>query len=157
MLEVLTQVLAWTLVVLFALVLGAQAFDAFVLVPLWSAHPPDSLDDFLQTPAAARVPRYFARLLPVLLIVSLAVLALLPLLRAAASNWLFVAAACGLIHVGLVAGFFIPTNRRLGFLPSASAATPSEKIALVHAWVRWNYVRLVLDLLGLVSAARGVV
>jgi hypothetical protein len=56
---VVTHALGWALVLLFALVLGGQAFDTFVLVPLWSEHPPESVDGWLGTPAANRVPRYF--------------------------------------------------------------------------------------------------
>src|SRR5262249_54999605 len=69
---IVMRVLAWMLVLLFALVLGGQAFDAFVLVPIWSEHPPESVDRWLDTPAAGRVPRFFIRLLPPLLIISLA-------------------------------------------------------------------------------------
>jgi len=140
------------LVLLFALVLGGQVFDAFVLVPIWSERPPESVDRWLGTPAAERVPRYFVRLLVPLLVVSLASLACGLLVRTAGRAWLLTAAACGIAHLALVRIFFVPTNEALGFLPSQAAGPPPDKARLVRAWLRWNSVRLALDLLGLLAS-----
>ena len=153
---IVSQLLAWSLVVLFALVLGGQTFDAFVLVPIWSGNPPDSVDQWLGTPAANAVPRYFSRLLPALLIASVGALAAGVLVATARRGWLILAAACGLMHMGLVIGFFVPKNRALGFLPAQSTAGSPDKANLVRAWLRWNYVRIALDLVGLVAAVHAV-
>jgi len=153
---VVARALAWALVLLFALVLGGQAFDTFVLVPIWSERPPESVDRWLGTPAANRVPRYFMRLLPLLLAVSVAALACGLLTRTSGRAWLLTAGACGIAHIGLVGIFFVPTNRALGFLPSQSADAPSDKARSVRAWLRWNSVRLALDLLGLLASVNAV-
>ena len=153
---IVSQLLAWSLVVLFALVLGGQTFDAFVLVPIWSGNPPDSVDQWLGSPAANAVPRYFSRLLPALLIASVGALAAGVLVATARRGWLVLAAGCGLMHMGLVIRFFVPTNRALGFLPTRSAAGSPDKSNLVRAWLRWNYVRIALDLVGLVAAVHAV-
>ena len=55
--NILSQALAWGLVLLFALVFGGQTFDAFVLVPIWSRDPPNSVDQWRNTPVARAVPR----------------------------------------------------------------------------------------------------
>jgi len=151
-----SQVLAWSLVVLFALVLGGQTFDAFVLVPIWSGNPPDSIEQWLGTPAANAVPRYFSRLLPALLFASVGALAVGVLVATARRGWLVLAGGCGLTHMGLVMGFFVPTNRALGFLPTQSTAGSPDKANLVRRWLRWNYVRIALDLVGLVAAVHAV-
>src|SRR5579862_5367683 len=151
-----SQVLAWSLVVLFALVLGGQTFDAFVLVPIWSGNPPDSVDQWLGTPVANAVPHYFSRLLPALLFASVGALAAGVLVATARRGWLVLAAGCGLTHMGLVMRFFVPTNRALGFLPSESTAGSADKANSVRAWLRWNYVRIALDLVGLVAAVHAV-
>ena len=151
-----SQALAWSLVILFALVLGGQTFDGFVLVPIWSGNPPDSVDEWLGTPAAHAVPRYFSRLLPALLIASIGALAAGVFFATARRGWLLLAAGCGLTHVGLVVCFFVPTNRALGFLPPQSTAGSPDKANLVRAWLRWNYVRIALDLVGLVAAVHAV-
>jgi len=151
-----SQALAWSLVILFALVLGGQTFDGFVLVPIWSGNPPDSVDEWLGTPAAHAVPRYFSRLLPALLIASIGALAAGVFFATAQRGWLLLAAGCGLTHIGLVVCFFVPTNRALGFLPPQSTAGSPDKANLVRAWLRWNYVRIALDLVGLVAAVHAV-
>lgn len=151
-----SEALAWSLVILFALVLGGQTFDAFVLVPIWSGNPPDSVDQWLGTPAAHAVPRYFSRLLPALLIASVAALAGGVFFATARRGCLVLAAACGLTHMGLVMRFFVPTNRALGFLPPQSTPGSSDKADLVRAWMRWNYVRIGLDFVGLVAAVHAV-
>ena len=153
---IVTRVLAWVLVLLFALVLGGQAFDAFVLVPIWSEHPPESVDRWLDTPAAGRVPRYFMRLLPPLLIISLAAAACALFTHLTHRGWLLVAAACGVTHLALVRIVFVPTNRALGFLPSQSADAPPDKVRLVRAWVRWNSVRLMIDFIGLLASVSAI-
>ena len=153
---VVTHALAWALVLLFALVLGGQVFDTFVLVPIWSEHPPESVDGWLGTPAANGVPRYFMRLLPPLLVVSLAALACGLLTRAAGRTWLLAAAACGVAHLALVRIFFVPTNQALGFLPSQSGDARPDKVRLVADWLRWNSVRLALDLVGLLASVNAV-
>ena len=151
------QTIAWTLVILFALVLGGQVFDALVLVPIWSGNPPDSVDQWLGTPAADAVPRYFSRLLPALLVVSVGALGAGVSFATPRRAWLLLAAGCGLAHMGLVIRFFVPTNRALGFLGPQSAAGSPDKANLVRAWLRWNYVRIALDLVGLVAAVHAVV
>jgi uncharacterized membrane protein len=153
---IVTRALAWVLVLLFALVLGGQAFDTFVLVPIWSAHPPDSVDRWRDTPAAGRVPRYFMRLLLPLLAISLVAAAWALFTHATGRGWLLLAAACGITHLALVRIVFVPTNQALGFLPSQSADAPPEKVRLVSAWVRWNSVRLMIDFVGLLASVKAI-
>jgi hypothetical protein len=150
-----TYVLAWALVLLFALVLGGQTFDALVLVPIWSERPPESVNQWLGTPAADRVPRYFMRLLAPLLVISLAALGWSLLAPTPRWGWLLTAAVCGIAHLALVRIVFVPVNQALGFLPS-QADTPVDKVGLVRAWLRWNSVRLILDVVGLVASVNAV-
>jgi len=153
---IVTHALAWALVLLFALVLGGQVFDAFVLVHIWSERPPESVERWLGTPPADRVPRYFMRLLGPLLAISIAALGWSLLAQRGGRGWLLVAAACGVAHLALVRLFFVPTNQALGFLPSQSAGAPVDKVRLVRAWMRWNAVRLVLDVVGLLASVNAV-
>ena len=152
--NIVSQALAWGLVLLFALVFGGQTFDAFVMVPIWSHDPPNSVDQWRSTPVARAVPRYFSRLLPALLATSIVALPAALFLSLPGRGWLLLAAGCGLVHMALVMRFFVPTNRALGLLPSQPRpTTPSpDKAGLVRAWLRWNYVRIAVDLAGLVAA-----
>jgi uncharacterized membrane protein len=146
---------SWLLVIAFALVLGGQLLDTVVLVPIWASAPPQSLSEWMKSPAAARVPRFFARLLPVLLAVSVLGLAVALVLGLGDRRALALAGLCGILHMALIFVFFIPTNRALGFLPGA-AADPSRWGELIQKWLFWNRVRICLDTVGLIAAVLAV-
>jgi uncharacterized membrane protein len=96
------------------------------------------------------------RLLGPLLAVSIVALGWALLAHARNQVWLLVAAACGVAHLALVRLFFVPTNQALGFLPSQSAGAPVDKVRAVRAWLRWNAIRLVLDVMGLLASVNAV-
>lgn len=147
----------WALVVLFATFLGSHLFDTAVLVPSWSAKPPQSVREWAGTPTADRVVAHFRRLLPALLAASLVGLLGALFLPPPGRAWRLLASLCGIAHISLIAFFFIPTNRALGTLPSnegRSAIEEADSARLVEAWLRWNLVRIGCDLVGLIAAVR---
>ena len=153
--NLLANGVSWLLVVAFALVLGGQLFDTVVLVPIWSSAPPQSLREWMKSPAATRVPQFFGRLLPVLLAASVFGLAAALVLGLRGRRALALTGLCGILHLALILLFFIPTNRALGFLPG-SAADPSTLGQLIQKWLLWNRVRICLDTVGLIAAVLAV-
>ena len=153
--NILTNGASWLLVVVFALVLGGQAFDTVVLVPIWSSAPPQSVNEWMKSLAVKRVPAYFAKLLPVLFAASVFGLTLALILGLRDRQALALTGLCGILHLGLIFVFFIPTNRALGFLPGA-AADPSMFGQLIQKWLFWNRVRICLDTVGLIAAVLAV-
>jgi hypothetical protein len=141
------------LVLAFALALGAQLFDTAVNVPVFFSDPPASVNEFLKHPIGRRVPAYFARL--IVLTIAATLIALVACVAASGPAALVVAAACAVLYLALVFLFFIPANRKLGFLPPAAGATPAAPQAiarLVQHWRMWNVVRIVLQFAGLIAA-----
>jgi Domain of unknown function (DUF1772) len=150
----IAKAVAMLLVVAFALAFGGQMFDTFVNVPLYFGDPPASISDSLKWPTTQRVPDYFRRVVPLTLAAGIIGLALWITARPSAA--LLVSSSCALVYVGLIFLFFLPTNRKLGFLPLAageSAPTADESVLLSRQWRTWNRVRLAVQLVGLVAAA----
>jgi Anthrone oxygenase len=147
----------WVLILLFATLLGSHLFDTAVLVPSWSAKPPESVREWAGTPTSGKVVAHFRRLLPALLAASLVGLPSTFFLATPARTWLLLASLCGIAHMSLIVFFFIPTNRALGMLPSDDGSSPLEAAVyerLVEAWLRWNRVRIGCDLVGLIAAVQ---
>jgi len=154
--SLLANGLSWLLVVAFALVLGGQVFDAVVLVPIWSSAPPQSVSEWMKSPASTRVAeKFFARVLPVLLAASVLGLAAALILGLSDRLALALTGLCGILHLGLVFLFFLPTNRALGFLPG-EPADPSKFGQLIQKWLFWNRVRICLDVAGLIASVLAV-
>ncbi len=154
---ILARLLAWAAVYTFAFLLGAHMLDTFVLIPHWTASPPESLETWLAHPQYPDVAVYMAPLLVAALLVPAASFAVGFVDGAGSRRWRGITVACALTHVALVFVFFVPTNQVLGFLPSETAAAPAaaETIQLlVRRWQAWNGVRIALDALGLYAAVQ---
>lgn len=147
----------WVLILLFATLLGSHLFDTAVLVPSWSAKPPESVHEWAANPTSGKVVAHFRRLLPALLAASLVGLLSAFFLGTPARIWLLFASLCGIAHTSLITFFFIPTNRALGMLPSDAGMSSIEAAVcerLVKGWLRWNSVRIGCDLIGLIAAVQ---
>jgi hypothetical protein len=153
----LARLLAWATVYVFALLLGAHMLDTFVLIPHWTASPPESIEAWVTSPQYPDVVPYLMPLLVALLLVPAASFAAGYREGEQDRRWRGIATACALAHLSLLFLFFVPTNQELGFLPSEAAAAqlaPEVARGLVRQWIGWNWVRIALDALGLYAAAR---
>lgn len=161
--EVKTEILAhyfvsavsWLLAMSFAAVWGAHLYQTTVLFPAWVSDVPRSLVEWLATPYAKRVPRFFQWLVSVLYtFASIAVVvAVVTGLRMRLG--LGIAGVCGFIHLTLNLLIFLPTNLKLGFDPGgpgASSLDPQMVKMLVRRWGRWNFVRFGVETAGLIAA-----
>lgn len=141
----------------FALVLGAQMFDTFVNVPLFLADPPDSIARYLANPVARNVPVYFARVIPIMIVVTVG--ALVANFATERSAALFVSVACATSYIALVFLFFLPANRKLGFLPPRAGSTAPDAdttVRIARQWRLWNVVRIGIQFAGLIAAVLAV-
>lgn len=149
----LVEVASMLMAVVFALVLGAQMFDAFVNQPVFFSDPPNSVCEYAKLATAHRVPLYFTRLIvPMMAAIVVATVGCIADRGPAA---LFVSLICGILYVALIFLFFLPTNRKLGFLPPEDGARPVEPeliVRLTRRWRAWNRVRICLQFVGLVAA-----
>jgi hypothetical protein len=145
------------LVLVFALLLGAQMFDALVNQPVFFSDPPASVSEYLKQPTAHRVPAYFGRL--IVLTIAATAIAIAACIIVAAPTALFVSAACAILYLALIFLFFIPANRKLGFLPQATGTPPAEPALisrLSRRWRMWDRIRIGLQFVGLIAAVLAV-
>src|SRR5579872_627886 len=146
---------SWLLAMLFAAVWGAHVFDTAVLFPVWASEPPKSLLEYQATPYPMRIVSLFRRLVPALFIVAVIVVLVASVTGLRTRLALAVAGVCGLIHMAIIVLVFLPTNRKLGFLPGRPGASNLDSQVvkmLVQRWGRWNLVRLGVDTAGLIAA-----
>lgn len=130
---------------------GGQVFNEFMVVPIWSASPPESLKTYAELPTKGGAP-FFPLFNP--LFVVLAVGAALAAWKSARASrkWLALSAffAIGVFVslifylVPLVSGMF--SHSVAGDLPA------SEIVAGVERWKLGNKIRLIAELFGFVCS-----
>ncbi len=153
--QFLVSALSGLLAMSFAAVWGAHLYQTTILFPAWASEPPKSVIEWLATPYAKRVPRFFQIVVSVLY-----TFATIAVIVAVATGLrtrpaLGIAGICGLIHLALNLLIFLPTNVKLGFDPGgpgASKLDPQMVKMLVRRWGRWNYVRFCVETAGLIAA-----
>ena len=139
----------------FAAVWGAHLYQTTVLFPVWASDPPKSLVEWLATPYAMRVPRFFRPVVSVLYTFATIAVVVAAVMGMRTLPALAVAGVCGLIHLALILLIFLPTNLKLGLDPGgpgASSLDPQTVKTLVRRWGRWNYVRFGVETAGLIAA-----
>jgi anthrone oxygenase-like protein len=148
------------LLVSFALAFGGQMFDAFVNVPVIFGDPPVSIAEWLKSPTAARTPGYFQYVIALAL--AAGAIGLVMWIATRPSTAILLSSLCAFAYVGLVFSFFLPTNRKLGFLASHGEGSeeaphaPQELVLLASRWRMWNGIRLGIQFAGLVCAGLGM-
>jgi hypothetical protein len=151
------DVVSMLMVIVFALLLGAQVFDAAVNQPVFFSDPPDSVREYVKLATAHRVPAYFRKL--VLLTMAATVLAIAACAIKMGPAALVVSIVCAIIYLALIFLFFLPTNRKLGFLPPVTGASPAEPqsiVRLAQRWRMWDRVRILVQFVGLLAAVLSV-
>jgi len=155
MLEFSVRAVSFFLAVSFAAAWGAHLFYATVIFPVQASEPPKSMADWVASPYAMRVFGFWRRVVSCLYTVAsiAAILAFVAGIR----MHLYLAAAgiCGLLHMTMVLSIFLPINLKLGLDPGGpgiSSLDAQMATALVRRWGRWNYVRLTVEIAGLIAA-----
>ena len=132
----------WLFVINLGIVFGAGLYEARIVVPMWAASPPESL----QTPDSGRQFWAFVSTLPLTLL-TLAGLALSWHPHGDRQHWWHLAAVIILVERISTFAYFIPTMIRLQ--RATEGATIAARLAL---WSRLNYVRNALALIGWIAA-----
>lgn len=151
----LAEVISWLLAMFFAAVWGAHLYYAAVFFPAIAVDPPKSVLEWLATPYAMRVARFWRGLVPGLYTLSFIGIGLALALGLRMWVALAVAGLCGIIHMIVVMLIFLPINLKLGFDPGGPGASnldPQTVERLVRKWGRWNFARIGLETAGLIAA-----
>ena len=152
----IAQVLIWLAVLSTSVWVGGTLYQMLVVVPMWSASPPESVRTFfLGTRYNETIWNFFgppfmaARNAPVLG----ALLAGWHLPRH--RMWLLVAAACKAFGVVFTLTYIYPINDVL-FAQAGGSHTPEEIRAMVWQWVMADRVRFGVGVIGFLALLRAL-
>jgi Domain of unknown function (DUF1772) len=149
----LSRVLLWLATIWSAVWFGGQVFNALMVVPHFSAHPPDSLVAWGEM-RFDNLADFFVIFAPIWTFVALLIAAVVGK-HHPARRWIIFSAACALISLMTLLGWMVPTISRLvqpdhGGLDSATVATQ------LHQWTMANWIRIGIDFLTFIAATRAL-
>lgn len=152
------EALLYAAAVVFAVWFGGQVFNALMVIPVWSASPPESVVAYngaLRQYGQHRT-NFFALFNP--LWVTLLLCASLGLGRGGGRSrrrWVYAFALCSAVSTLAVLGWMAPTVGRTQRAMMDGSHGP-EHLATMRLWVGANWARLGLELCGLLCALRAM-
>jgi hypothetical protein len=155
-----TRFLLWIMVLAGGILLGGKLFDNQVLVGAWSLSPPESLD---LLPYGSRWPvdtgEYFFPSSVAWLLCSLLVIVTGWKTPWSFRIWLIIP---GMMILGVLIftiTWFWPRNAELWAIAKGSANAVQDReviVRMVNEWVRYDWIRIVMGMTGLVSSIRAI-
>ena len=152
----IAQVLLWLAVLGMSVWVGGTLYQMLVVVPMWSASPPESVRAFfLDTRYNVTIWNFFgppfmvARLAP--LLGALLVGWHLPQHR----KWLLVAAVCKAFGVVFTLAYIYPINDVL-FVQAGGNHSPEEIQAMARQWIVADRVRFGVGVIGFLAMLRAL-
>jgi hypothetical protein len=157
----ISQIILWVFVIWLGLEIGAGIYEALVVVPLWASAVPDSVIGYYQHNAAD--PRYtmnaglrfwiFAT--PGVGLLSIATLLSSFKTRPEHRKWRLAGAGLALLVVISTFAWFVPAIMKLTGA-GVMSMNPNDIASLATWWVRLNWVRAVVYVVGWVAALRAL-
>jgi hypothetical protein len=133
--EVLVQVLLWYNVLSLGIWVGGTLFQMLVVVPIWSASPPESLRAFWSgTMYYTTIHHFFGPATQVLRVLPLFALVLAAWPYAALRPWIAAAGATMLFGLVFTRAYVYPMNDVL-YLRAGAGLAPDAVRALVTRWI----------------------
>jgi hypothetical protein len=152
----IAQFLLWLAVLGHSIWVGGTLYQMLVIVPMWSASPPETVRSFfLGTNYNETIWNFFgppfmvARLVP--LLGALLVGWHLPQHR----KWLFLAAVCKAFAVVFTLAYVYPINEVL-FLQGGGNQSPEEIQAMARKWIIADRVRFGVGVIGFLAMLRAL-
>ncbi len=156
----ISRALLWLYVIWFGLEIGAGIFEMRVIIPLWATAPPESVWRFneLRTAhpqfALDAGHHFWMFSTPGLGLIALVTLIAAFATRGAHRRWLITSTVVTLVVVAATLLYFVPNIIAIG--ASMPSANGSHLAAMVHRWVSWNWLRLILYLGAWICALRAL-
>jgi hypothetical protein len=142
--EALLKALLWYNVLSLSIWVGGTLYQMLVIVPIWSAAPPESLRAFLQgTTFLATIPRFFGPVTQLLRALPLAALVGVAWKYSAIRPSIAACAATMLVGLVMTRAFIYPMNDVL-FWGAREGVSPDALRALVTRWIWWDRVRFAI-------------
>ena len=157
----ISQIILWIFVIWLGIEIGAGIYEALVIVPLWASAAPDSVIGFYQhNTADPRFTmnaglRFWIFATPGVGLLSIATLLTSFKTRPEHRKWRLTGAGLALIVVISTFAWFVPTLIKL---TSGQVLTmnPNDIASLANWWVRLNWLRAGVYILGWIAALRAL-
>jgi len=157
----IAQLLLRIFVVALGVEIGAGLYETLVVLPLWSAAPPESVTAYhrhlVANPQFALNAggRFWMFATPFVGVTALAALLSGWRTRPEHRKWRIAGAILALIVVGSTFAWFVPNIMRL-HSPQVLAMSAEEVASVTNWWVRLNWVRVVIYSAGWLAALRAL-
>ena len=146
----------WSLVLGWAVALGAKIFDLLVVATAWGASPPASFQYLPYGKAYPIDPGNFFQPLSILILLS-AICALVFGWRTSARRLIFLSLASLVVIWMFTPTVFWPMLTELWEIHKGRLSkTEVETVALVHRWFVWDSARIILIAIGFVYSVRAL-
>lgn len=152
----ISRIVLWLFVVFAGIHVGAALYEVFVIIPLWAGSPPESVTGWNLAPQyTIRPESYWMKFSPVYQLLSLAVFIVSWLMPPPRRKWVLMAGACALTVSLATVFFFVPILLKTIYSRGAGLSG-AEITAMANQWVRWNWLRLGLMIVGWLAAIRAL-
>jgi len=157
----IAQIFLWLLVVALGIEIGAGLYETFVVMPLWSSAPPDSVTAYYKHNAANPQfalnagGRFWMFATPLVGLLAMATLLSGLPMRPQHRKWRIAGTILALVVVVSTFAWFRPNIIRL-HSKDVMAMSADELTSLTNWWVGLNWVRVVLYSAGWLSALRAL-
>jgi hypothetical protein len=157
----IAQIFLWLFVIALGITIGGGLYETLVVMPLWSATPPDSVIAYYQHNVANphfalnQGGRFWAFIMPLTGLLAIAVL--LSGLKTCSEHrkWRIAGSVLTLIIVVFTLAWFVPNIIKL-MGAGVIEMNPDELTSLTNWWARLNWLRAVLYLAALLAALRAL-
>lgn len=146
-------VLLWIAVAAWGFWLGGLIYEMTVIIPLWSANLPKSVLEWNSRPDFVANPTRFYIPIVLTLILSSLLATILNWKSRHRRFWLIVSTACVITAFAFTLIYFFPKNDVL-FRSQNTGLSGEEITAIAHAWIRANYIRLGIMIVGFFAALK---
>jgi hypothetical protein len=155
----LAQITLWFFVIFLSIEVGAGLYETRVIVPRWSASPPESVwtwADLRATNAQAAIDpgtRFWVYVAPATGLSALLAFAFSFATKGAHRTWRLIGTILALVVVAATFIYFVP-NIRLLLGPNSHNIDGEKVKALMDQWVMGNYVRAAVGIVAWLAALR---
>ncbi|CAN5281900.1 hypothetical protein BH10ACI1_BH10ACI1_15660 [soil metagenome] len=147
------QILLWISVIAWSLWFGGLMYELFVITPLWSLALPESAIEWNSRPKFMVIPTPFYAPVAVTTILS----SLLGMFSGWKSGnrriWLILSTVCAIATLAFTLVYFFPKNEVL-FQNQIAGLSGEEITAIGNAWIRANYIRVGVMVVGFYAALK---
>lgn len=152
--ELLVKILLWYNVLSLAIWVGGTVYQMLVIVPMWSAAPPESVTAFFKgTSFMTTIYNFFGPVTQLLRGVPVLLLAIAGWKYASVRPWVLACAATMAIGLVMTRAFIYPMNDVL-FTQAGAGLSADAVRALVTKWIWWDRARFAIMAGGYVCLLR---